>query len=73
MTKRHSFHIQASRLYDISSFFYEVAANCDLYINIQKSGIFMVDYFVSLEGEEEDIKYFLKYVGRTFDRINAMD
>lgn len=69
----HSFYLQAFRLYNITGFFYNLAAKCNLEIDIKKDGLFMIDYFVTLRGDPENIKAFQDYVHETFDRINKMD
>ena len=69
----HSFYMQACRIYNISGFFYSLAAKLNLEIDIKKDGLFIVDYFVTLKGSAENIKLFRDYVHETFDRINKME
>lgn len=65
--------MQACRLYNITRFFYALAARCNLEIDIKKDGLFMIDYFVTIRGSAESIKYFRNYVYETFEQINKMD
>lgn len=69
----YSFYMQACRLYNITRFFYALAARLNLEIDIKKDGLFMIDYFVTIRGSDESIKYFRNYVYETFKQINKMD
>lgn len=65
----YSFYTQACRFYNITRFFYALAARCNLEIDIKKDGLFMIDYFVTIRGSAESIKSFRNYVMKLLNEL----